>query len=335
MEYTKDPFDNFSNAPLVLDLIFQHFNAQNLKSLSLVAPLYNHFISNSDCIKRIKFVVQPKYMRQQCRRKYQNVNIQKQVNIEESLKVVQSNSSWKCVEIFGITYLPMLMERGETHFRDIEELVLCDISNAILVGHLGYPQLNFAKLKTLKLTNCSLSVNELFIKSSRNLKKLSLIASRDTKELLQLILNEPFRLEELHLSEHSTYNFDPKKQDLLNFLQIHAATLKVLILDIWSCVPVLKIVLGMPNLHKLQQFEMAKSHSCTNWDEVELPVNVSIKDLQIEDLTDSASLLKCLLESCRKVVKLRVHQLNKEIFRVVSVFAPGVEEPESDWFIHC
>lgn len=334
MEYSKDPFDNFNNAPLVLDLIFQHFNVQNLKSLSKVAPLYNNFISNSDCMKKIKIVVQPKFMRQQLRRKYQNVNIQKQVNIEDALKVLQSNSSWKCVEIFGINYIPMLMERGETHFRDIEELVLWDISNVTLIGF-KYPQLNFDKLKTLKLTNCSLSVNELFIKSSRNLKKLSVRASHDTRKLLQLILDEPFRLEELHLSEHSTYNFDLKKQDLLNFLQVHAATLKVLILDIWSCVPVLKIVLCMPNLHKLQLFEMAKSHSCTNWDEVELPVNASIKDLQIEDLTDSASLLKCLLESCRKVVKLRVHQLNKEIFNVVSVFAPGVEEPESDWIIYC
>lgn len=233
------------------------------------------------------------------------------------------------LELIDVNYAAQFIDMTKSNLEEIVELKIkgdskdkyeCSTTESSML-------FNFDKLETIQLTECSPFFG-MILRNCKNLKKLHLGSSRR----LENVPNNKFRLEELHLSEYSSLNFDSEKQNLINFLQIHKETLKVLELDTWPCLPVLKLVFSMPNLQKLQLFELAKFNKSTNWDEVELPVNISINDLEIEDLTDDKRLLECMLKSCRNIKKLKLHKLTDDIMQLVSIYAPTAET-RSDFFI--
>lgn len=325
---TLNPMDNFSNVPHIIESIFQHFNFRDLCALSEVCPIYNDFISNSSkYLNKFKLVARDSSLNQY-RRNYQSLKVSKGVSCETAVKFIKS-SPWKYLEVNGVDYVYSMIEQGKRYLQELEELMLKDNGSSNFITMLIAADKNiqpiFDKLKSLTLVDCYSPFNfgEIVIKSNESLKKLSV--TNNVEEMLSSASNGHFRLEQLHISEHGAYNFDTEKNIFQDFLLMNAETLKVLELDIWACTPVLKVVLAMPNLQKLKLFEMAKSHSSTNWDELELPVNISITDLQIEDLTDNLSLLKCILKSCKNIIKLKVHHLNDESLNMISVYAPNVK----------
>lgn len=181
-------------------------------------------------------------------------------------------------------------------------------------------------LRTLNVFDCTNTDFVSTLVENSNINKISLTNFGGLKEFLQRMTSGQSMslLEELEISEYSDYNFVQTKGELLDFLDIHNDSLKVLKLDIWVGIPVLKHILNMKNVHHLELFELAKAGS--SFRDLDLPVNNSITRLVLQDLFDSVRSFKCILKACPNVTHLKVYDRAKITDEMLKQYAPNVVE---------
>lgn len=304
--FAADPIEYFANVPQIIDLIFQHFNFQDLINISTVNFLYHDFIFNSaKCMKKVKLVVTGD-AEMQCARSYSNVKFGRKLDNQKIVSFLSGNKSWKSIDVKGIANLKFMEV-----FEDLDELVLREPSKI-------KEEFKLVNVKRLEIDDCHQDLVCVILKGIKKLTKLSITNVKPMDRLLQNLADmKDLKLEEFMLSEYSTYNFDQTKTDLLNFLKSQSRSLKKLVMDIWVGLPVLKFILCLPNLQHLELYELSKS-SYVNWNELDYPASKSITYLNLENMSGDKSLLKFFLQACPNIEYLSLFELNSNLMEVIS-----------------
>lgn len=312
--FILDPIESFGNVPEIVDLIFQHFEFQDLMNISTANSLYHNFIfSSSKCMKKVKLLVSSDVEMVQSTRYYQNVKFSRKIETQKVVSFLLKSKLWKSIDLKGITNLKFLEE-----FKHLEELVLREPSSI-------KEEFKLARLKKLEIDDCHQDLVLAIVKESSKLSKLSVTNVKPMEKLLQNLTDlEQLKLEEFSLSEYSTYNFDQNKSELLDFLKSHVKSLKKLIMDIWVGLPVLQFILCMPDLKHLELFELSKS-CYVKWDELDFPTSKSITHLNLENMSGDKNLLKFFLKACPNVKCLSLFELNSNLMDVISTDGKNIE----------
>lgn len=305
--FVFDPLESFANIPEIVDLIFQHFDFQDLMNVSTVNNFYHDFIfSSPKCIKKVKLLVLSDVEMLQSTRYYQNVKFSRKLENQKVISFLLKSKSWESIDLKGITSLKFLEE-----FESLEELILREPSSI-------KEEFKLAHLKKLEIDDCHQDLVLAIVKDSKKLVKLSITNVKPMEKLLQNLADlDHLQLEEFSLSEYSTYNFDQNKSELLDFLKSQTKSLKKLVMDIWVGLPVLKFILCMPKLKHLELFELSKS-SYVKWDGLDFPSSKSITYLNLENMSGDKHLLKFFLKACPNVERLSLFELNLNLMEVIS-----------------
>lgn len=343
--FVQGPFQQFSNRPHIIDLMLQHLSFMDVMRMTQVSTFNHDFIFCwPACVKKMKLVVNRNGDRTdliiESARRYHYIKIDinsdstcslssKSTTKKQLAVVISKNNLWKGVELW--------LYDGDFEVlglcQNIEELTIKSFS--IDFGTFGrYTRsLKFKNLKSLKIQNADNLITLDIIKRSPILKSLTL----NGIFLCQLLLSDLAKLpptsaiEELHISESSSYNFEQNKMELGGFITVHLNTIKKIVFDVWAGLPVIKILFTMSNLRELELYELAKCNETTDWEAESLPKNRSINRLWLEDLKSNKLLLKCFLKSTPNVTDLKVHLLDEEILEIIRAYTPNVIRPATDF----
>lgn len=340
---TLDPLELYIGAPHIIDLIFQHLKFHDLKNISTLSRFYEDFISSSSrCMNTFKLHVTDwkiRYRGMVFKRKYQNVSfdISRKGSSGTIIGFLKKKISWKYLEmICNKIDIMNVLYHNQRSIQQVEELKITSLesfedSYYIRSLYKRFSNVKFDSLKSLELINNTYTIPLTIAMNSRFLTKLSLVnhSSRNIEHLLKKLSCERiFRLEKFQLSlDSDIFNFDRQDEPLLTFLSVHKDSLKEITLHVLDRISVLNLMFSMPELHRLHLYKLERSHEFINWEEVNISISSSIKELVLDDTKYCPKLVSCFLRSCINIESLEIHDSFSEISSVIQSLAPQFNAP--------
>ena len=310
-KFTLETFIN--KLPQVIDLIFDNLEFQDLMNISTLNSYYHDFIFGSQKIMKKICLIVKTGEELETSRNYQNVKIEKN-KLENQLIIsfLSSNKACKSIEFAKVCDLKFLEQ-----IKNLEELSLKESS---ISG-----DLNLLSLKSLKIYNCNIETSLIIIKGTQNLSKLCLTNIKPTEILLQELSSiKNLQLKEFCLSDFSFYNFNREKTELLNFLRTQEKSLVKLQMDIWVGLPVLQLILTMPQLSHLKIYELSKANY-VDWNDLNYPINSSVKTLSLTDCNVTNEVLEFFLKTCPNVKNLSLFEIDEKSKEVLKVYGKNIK----------
>lgn len=284
-------FTDHISAPHVIKLILQHFTFVELADLATVSSsYYDNLIRCVDLSSR-----------------------------ETSRSINTASCSCKSSDPDPSSFAKATLIKDDDASRFVNLRQTVDLASFSKVSRLKIAgSIKFKDIKSLRLDNLKeLSVSQSWdidsvsriVNCSPSLEILELDRINGISRLLDKLKDHiaPNTLKCLHLTDFSSYNFEPDKKELLELLESQKDSLEILRLDIWIGFPALKLMLTMPNLCTVELYELAKSHRTAKWIEQVLPISDSITKLTLQDITNDSHLMESMMRSCPKVTSLKVY----------------------------
>lgn len=329
LERNYDPLQRLHSD--CFDLIFLHFSASDLLTSSEVSPLWHQSIGASPkCMGKLK--ISFSYRNAECdlscnvnnsERQYRNICADfSQYSEENVLEIIsQPQQVWRKVEFFdGEIDMENFMENlCET----VEDLSLNRVKAKASATNKKYS--NFPRLKNLRifsssgefLMNCSTLETLKFSETSSDgsLRKI-LENNKKLRELTVFLkhftFSQQMTFDLLEFRLKLTTKATEEDQRCLNDFLLRQSSLKVVAINTWFGLEVLKTCFKMRQLtdftYKLRQFE----NELIDWNNIKLAKNTSINRLDISPPHESTNFHEIILSAVPnlKILKTKRMQVN-------------------------
>jgi hypothetical protein len=344
----------------ILDMIFIHLQASDLKKAMFVSPTWNEIIGNSTkSMSKFKFVVvegSPKFKGlSQSQRKYSNIVINDgEAKIEKIQKIVEVRKSFasiKSVEIINTQFASSsqfidfvrVFEASVIHlmFHGVMIKEVQEISSNFVFKHLKTYAVKFCDgnifidMITNSTTLTALAVGQSkvapsnpqkFIKmlqNSRNLKQLNLNVKIFSAIFTTDNSEFPFNLFEFSVKNYGTkIDLNATGQNFVRFLQSQSNSMRKLHLCDFFGKEVMKFAFQMKSLRELKMMHLP----LLSWKHMMLKSAAAIEtfDIITTDIKNKDR-IKALLRAVPKAKRLRLRSIDDEVATFIDKYLKDVE----------
>lgn len=340
----------------VFELIFQHFNFEDVKTSSTVSTLWFETTGNSEkCMKKLNLFIRHPNLASSSRLAQSTFSCLFMESFELFKPKLMAGRSWKKIHLDATWYQRKdLFEIKKQIAQSVESLTITNYRHKSAQNEEPEPQLSFPNLKFLRATSTDGLLFREISHQCKNLKTLEVFST-----IGRTLVNQDFVYNIMEANDHlekitlnpgylmfipgavQRLQFKLKKLkykgmteephiSFYEFIQSQAESLEYLSLSIGFSLEMVEVIFTMTKLKHLE-FDIKFLTLHDNWDYVKLEQRPSIRKFRLSSCSNNCEqnrLAKKLVRAMPNLRSLYCSNLNNELMKSISLSCPSVVELE-------